>query len=141
MMEFIGRPVEVEWVQEAGWKRPVTFVWDGRTWRVKAVVARWDDYGFGVAAPSRKKWYQRRHRTCYEVETEEGERFHLYLDRAGGRRHWVLLGRLVPPGALAPAGGGEKADLRRRRGRSAEVGTGGDEAGQRGEEREVHPGG
>ncbi|MDI6823861.1 MAG: DUF6504 family protein [Bacillota bacterium] len=96
-MEFIGRPVAVEWVQEAGWKRPVAFTWGGRTLRVQAVVARWDDYGFGLAAPARKKWYQRRHRTCYEVETEGGERFRLYLDRAGGRRRWVLVSRIRGP--------------------------------------------
>lgn len=96
-MEFIGRPVEVEWVQETGWKRPVALTWGGRTLRVQAVVARWDDHGFGVAAPSRKRWYQRRHRTWYEVETEDGERFRLYLDRAGGRRCWVLVGRLAGP--------------------------------------------
>lgn len=97
MMEFIGRTVQVDWVQEAGWKRPVSFTWGDRTYRVKAVVARWDDYGFGTAAPSRKKWYQRRHRTCYEVETEDGMRFRLYLDRAGGRRHWVLWGCISAP--------------------------------------------
>lgn len=96
-MEFIGRPVTVEWVQEPGWMRPVTFTWADRTFRVRAVVARWDDYGFGLAPPARKKWYQRRHRTCYEVETEGGERFRLYLDRAGGRRRWVLVGRLGGP--------------------------------------------
>lgn len=105
-MEFIGREIRVEWVQEPGWKRPVALLWDGRTLRVSTVIARWDDYGFGLAAPRRKKWYHRRHRTWYEVETEGGDRFRLYMDR-GGRGSWVLVGRVGGP---APAGRGSPAD-------------------------------
>lgn len=96
-MTFIGETVPVEWTQEMGWKRPLCFVWQGERHVVKEVLARWEDHSFPRAAPKRKRWYHRRHRTYYEVETLTGDRFRLYLDRGAAQPLWTLLGRLVSP--------------------------------------------
>jgi hypothetical protein len=70
--------------------QPVSFVWRKKEYRVAAVKGSWHDWGFARSAPS-KDWRSRRHRTYFRVQTEEGEVFEIYLDRANrGNPTWIL---------------------------------------------------
>jgi len=91
---FIGKIVPVNWVQDAGSKRPLSFAWDSQEHRVSSVLLKWDDYGFGQSAPKRRTWWMRRHRTYYHVLTEQGRVFELYYDRASKKPQWVLVKEL-----------------------------------------------
>lgn len=92
---FIGEPISMEWVQEVGFKRPVSFTWDGKLYVVKDILMKWDDYGFGASPPKRRTWWMRRHRTYYHVLTETGQVFEIYLDRASHKSVWVLVKEVV----------------------------------------------
>ena len=72
--------------------RPAGFSWRGANFPIRWVLDVRFDYGWGPLRYSPKRWWQRRHRTYYRVQTESGERFELYNDRALGR--WVLYRRL-----------------------------------------------
>lgn len=90
-MEFIGDLIKVE--TEGLVKRPVRFVWRGRTYAITRILAGWHDYSMptGIRRP---RWTMRRHRNYYHVETETGERFELYLDRGAKQPVWILSSRL-----------------------------------------------
>ena len=98
-MEFVGEVIKVETDGEA--KRPASFSWRGRTYRVGRVLASWRDYSMPTQL-RQPKWTMRRHRNYYHVEAESGERFEMYLDRGVKRPEWVLLRQLNPaPGTGA----------------------------------------
>jgi hypothetical protein len=97
---FIGAPVEVfhdrppELEKKPG--PPDGFIWEGRTYRVAAVLEEWHDYRLRVQSRAfyvkergsyRAKAAERRGtwgvgRDYYRVRTTEGEVFDLYYDRA-----------------------------------------------------------
>lgn len=91
MSSFIGKPVAVEWVQEIGWKHPVSFVYRQTSYQVELVEERWEEHGFPASGPRRPRWYHRRHRVYYRVLTGCGRRFILCYDRGGKLHSWVLL--------------------------------------------------
>lgn len=88
---FIGETVKVDWVQEIGFKRPVTINWSGGTLTVRDVLMKWEDHGFGNSPPKKRPWYLRRHRTYYRVGTADGRAFEMYLDRGAQKETWVLV--------------------------------------------------
>jgi hypothetical protein len=88
--EFIGEPIEIKF-ERTPW-HPTAFVWRDREHAIARVLDAWFDFGWGTLKPRPKRWWQRRHRTYYRVETEAGEVFEIYHDRA--RREWTLYRRL-----------------------------------------------
>ena len=91
MPEFIGEKVEVRFDKKPG--PPSSFVWRGEEHRVIEVRS------MRRVLDVRNPWWQRRHRDYYQVRTDAGDMFELYLHRGPGRRYWVLYRRLdeVPP--------------------------------------------
>jgi hypothetical protein len=106
---FIGAPVEVTYdrppLVEKRPGRPDGFVWEGRSYRVKAVLKEWHDYrrrgrfarnmsqAHAAVAERRGSWGVGR--DYYRVLTETGEVFDLYYDRApqgveGRKGGWFL---------------------------------------------------
>jgi len=92
-MEFIGETISVQTQGQA--KRPASFSWRDRTYRIDRILVSWRDYAM-PAHLRRPKWTMRRHRNYYHVQTDSGERFEIYLDRGAKRLEWVLLKRLEP---------------------------------------------
>ncbi len=90
---FVAERISVTRREELPTQPPVSFEWRGRTYRVAKLEAMWHDAGFGPLAYS-KRWWQRRHRTYYQVTTESGELFELYLERP--QREWFLYRQLFP---------------------------------------------
>jgi hypothetical protein len=87
--QLIVEKIEVEFDQKPG--PPVRFTWREKTYPIARVVKNWNDYGFGSLKKG-KRWWQRRHRTYYQVMTQEGEGFEFYLDRDS--REWILYRKL-----------------------------------------------
>jgi hypothetical protein len=84
--QFLGREIQVTTGGEI--KVPATFTLDGREYAVSEIVREWQDHGFGLGAAGRqRRWWQRRHRTCYLVKTTEGELFEIYFDRGANLKH------------------------------------------------------
>ena len=102
-MGFVGEVIEVE--TEGQVKRPVRFRWRGRTYEIVRILTSWQDHSMPEQL-RRPKWTMRRHRNYHHVETEEGDRFEIYLDRGAKRREWVLLEHLgTVPGRDASGDG------------------------------------
>lgn len=93
MPEFIGRPVEVVTSGQVG-GAPAAFVLDGSTLQVAAVIAAWQDYGFGAIPKEARNWRTRRHRSCFRVRASDGHTYELYLDRGEKCPRWHLYRRL-----------------------------------------------
>ena len=101
-MTLISESIVVEMREGAGGLlEPGAFTWRGDRYEVARVLQAWFDTGF-VAGERTRTWYRRRHRNCYRVEATDGRVYELYLDRAGGRRDWVL--RRVEGGQTGPQG-------------------------------------
>ncbi len=90
MNQFVGEKIEVEYRQEAGWRRPMVVIWKGKRYPVHTVLSYWEDHGFGEAPPKRKKWFHRRHRVYYHLKMDDGRKFEIYWDRGTKERDWVL---------------------------------------------------
>ncbi len=115
---FIGAAIQVIYDQPPALEKrpgaPDGFVWEGRTWRVTAVVKEWHDYALrgksktfyikeqgsfrAKAADRQGTWGVGR--DYYRVRTETGEVFDLYYDRApggpGGRKgNWFLFRQVL----------------------------------------------
>ena len=91
MPEFIDEPIEVD---KKG-LQPVAFRWRGRQYRIGRVRQSWFDVSSGPPGSRiRKGWWERRRRTFYRVETQDGQLFEIYWDRGAARRDWVLYRRL-----------------------------------------------
>ncbi len=101
MGEFVGRQIEV--VTGGKVKEPIAFRLDGRDHEIAEVLESWQDHSFGMAAPLKKNWRQRHHRSYYRVRTKEGDVFEIYLDRSrvglrhGQPRKWYLHRKLELP--------------------------------------------
>jgi hypothetical protein len=89
-VEFVDEPIEVEFAHRPG--PPVAFVWREERRPIARVLRMWHDISWGPMAYRPKRWWQRRHRTYYLVETAAGERFEIYHDR--GRGLWILYRRV-----------------------------------------------
>ena len=115
---FIGELIEVAYdrppVLEKRPGPPDGFTWEGRSYRVAAVLREWHDYGLrgkdeafyikeqgsyrARAARRRGTWGVGR--DYYRVRTDTGEVFELYYDRSprgpGGRKgSWVLFQQVL----------------------------------------------
>ena len=90
MHEFIGKKIKVEFVQETGWKRPVSLKWDKRTHKVKEVIDRWEEH------TKTNPWYRRKHRVRYKVLLDDNNIYELYWDRGpyGKGKDWFLVKRV-----------------------------------------------
>ncbi|MBM3208829.1 hypothetical protein FJZ40_00850 [Candidatus Shapirobacteria bacterium] len=77
MEEFIGKKVKVDFVQEIGWKRPTVITFGNKTLKIRTVRSRWEEHSYS------RPWWLRKHRVCYEVETENGDTYQIYWDRGG----------------------------------------------------------
>ncbi len=90
MAEFIGKRINVEYVQEVGWRRPVKFSVGKEMHNVREVLSRWEQHTF------RDPWWQRRHRVHYIVLLDNGKQYEIYWDRgpSGEGKEWVLLKEL-----------------------------------------------
>ncbi len=87
--EFIDEPIQVEYDKKEF--APKAFVWRGQRHEVVQVVSQWQEWGTPKYEKHKRTWWQRRHRNYYVVLTDKGETLEIYLDRAGGKRDWVLL--------------------------------------------------
>jgi hypothetical protein len=94
MPEFISEKIEVKCEEKS--KNPISFIWRKREYKIKEVILSWSDFGFPPGSPKRKTWNLRRHRNCFRVETESGEKFEIYCDRGttGKIKNWVLFSKL-----------------------------------------------
>jgi len=95
--QFIGREIKV--TVAGGVKAPVSFVLDGKEYKIVEIQEAWHDHGYGLTPPYRPHWWQRRHRNYYRIKTDTGETFEIYCDRGTGlsypeRRKWYLYRRL-----------------------------------------------
>jgi hypothetical protein len=88
---FIGEEIEVQ--NGACYPGLESFRWRGDTYQVRKVVGAWQDYGF-AGWMKRPRWWQRRHKNFYRIETREGRTFELYCDRGSKRMTWVLVKEL-----------------------------------------------
>jgi glyoxylase-like metal-dependent hydrolase (beta-lactamase superfamily II) len=70
---------------------PTSVTWRGRKAGVIEIVRAWQDYSVPAYAGHARGWLHRRHRNCYLLRLEGGSVVEIYLDRAGGRREWLLL--------------------------------------------------
>jgi hypothetical protein len=90
--EFYSEEIEVE--RDEKTKYPVSFVWRGKEYPIKEVIAFWPDFSFPRSGAKRKRWWQRRHRNYYRVLTEDDQVFEIYFDRGSKEEAWVLYARL-----------------------------------------------
>jgi hypothetical protein len=97
--EFIAQPIDVETRLDMPGKPPAAFTWMGQRKSVESVAATWVDTGWGPLRKRPKRWWQRRHRTYYQVEADDGCLYEIYLDRGNGE--WVLYRRFLVEG-LSP---------------------------------------
>ena len=88
--QFIDESIEIKF-ERAPW-RPEAFIWRGAEHAIARVLDTWFDHGWGPLRQRPKRWWQRRHRTYYRVETRQGEIYEIYHDRA--RQEWTLYRRL-----------------------------------------------
>jgi hypothetical protein len=92
MPEFYSDEIEVMKDQEN--KNPVSFIWRGKEYKIKEVIAFWPEFSQSKSGAKRTRWWQRRHRNYYRVLTEEEEVFEIYYDRGAKRKVWILYTRL-----------------------------------------------
>jgi len=94
MSTFVCEKITVEC--EGVPAEPVSFVWRKKEYRVTSVRQSWQDWGFARSAP-KKDWRSRRHRTYFHVQTEDGTRFEVYLDRAARSGTTWILHKILSP--------------------------------------------
>lgn len=91
--EFIDEEVEVALDEAKPGKPPSRFVWRKEQYDIDSIEAVWVDKSFGPLRHGPKRWWQRRHRTYYQVMAR-GRIYEIYHDRGLGR--WTLLRCIVP---------------------------------------------
>jgi hypothetical protein len=92
-IQFIDEPIEVEYDRiRLG---PTAFTWRSVRYEIAEILEARQDYHTPEYAAHARGWLHRRHRNYYTVRTTGGQAFEIYLDRAGGRRQWVLLKRAI----------------------------------------------
>lgn len=91
---FVDEPVTVEYKTAS--VGPTALQWHNKRHAVVKIIREWQDVRTPPYAGHARGWLHRRHRNCYLLRLEGGEVVEVYLDRAGGRRDWVLLKRHLP---------------------------------------------
>jgi hypothetical protein len=86
--QFIDEPIDVELAERVPGKPPAAVTWRGETLPVERVEAMWHDASWGPLQARPKRWWQRRHRTYYQVKVPGPRIFELYHDR--GLEAWIL---------------------------------------------------
>ena len=86
--QFIDEPVEVQLAQEVPGRPPVSLKWRGEEFAVERVEATWHDASWGPLQARPKRWWQRRHRTYYQLKAPGPRIFEVYHDRGLGQ--WIL---------------------------------------------------
>ncbi len=86
--QFVDEPVKVELAQEVPGKPPAALEWRGQRFRVERIEATWHDAAWGPLRTTSKRWWQRRHRTYYQVKVPGERILEVYYDRGLGR--WIL---------------------------------------------------
>jgi hypothetical protein len=81
---------EIKVTRDEKTRSPAFFVWRGREYKIKEIIAFWPDYSFPRTGAKRKRWWQRKHRNYYRVLTEENEVFEIYYDRGAKEEVWIL---------------------------------------------------
>ena len=85
--QFIDEQIEVEQSKLPGMP-PVAVRWRGEDYSVEKVEATWPDASWGPLQTRSKRWWQRRHRTYFQLRVAGGRIFEVYHDRGLGQ--WVL---------------------------------------------------
>lgn len=90
MGEFIGKKVKVNYLQEIGWRRPVSLTLNKKAFKVKKIIFHWEEH------TKEKYWRDRKHRVYYELLLDDDNIYQLYWDRGayGKGKDWILLKRL-----------------------------------------------
>ncbi|UCH34644.1 MAG: hypothetical protein JSV65_19340 [Armatimonadota bacterium] len=86
--QFVDEPIEVELAEDKPGRPPVAVTWRDDEYGVEHIEAVWHDASWGPLQARPKRWWQRRHRTYYQVKVSGGRIFELYHDR--GVRQWIL---------------------------------------------------
>lgn len=86
--QFIDEQVKVESAPNLPGKPPAALEWRGQKFRVERIEATWHDAAWGPLRTTPKRWWQRRHRTYYQVRVAGERIFEIYFDR--GLRQWIL---------------------------------------------------
>lgn len=86
--QFISEVIDVEQDASLPGKPPVALTWRGERHPVERVEATWVDTTWGPLHTRAKRWWQRRHRTYYQLKVSGPRMFEVYHDRGVGR--WVL---------------------------------------------------
>lgn len=92
MPEFVSEEIDV--TQDEKTRNPASFVWKGKEYRIKEVIAFWPDFSYSESGGKRKRWWQRKHRNYYRVLTEGEEIFEIYFDRGSKKEAWILYAKL-----------------------------------------------
>lgn len=92
MPEFFSDEIDVTRDEET--RNPISFVWRGRKYEIKEVIAFWPDFSYSESGAKRKRWWQRKHRNYYRVLTEKEEVFEIYFDRGSKKEVWILYTKL-----------------------------------------------
>jgi hypothetical protein len=129
LARFIGASIQVIHDRPPALEKrpgpPDGFAWEGRTYRVAAVLREWHDYRLrgksrafytkergsfrAKAAGRRGTWGVGR--DYYRVRTDTGETFDIYYDRSprgpgGPKGSWYLLRQILGEASEGQAGGG-----------------------------------
>ena len=91
--QFIGETITVALDEARPGKPPASFTWRGDAYPIESVEATWVDAGWGPLRARSKRWWQRRHRTYFQV-IARGRLFEIYHDR--GLSTWTLYRLLTP---------------------------------------------
>lgn len=89
--EFLGVEVEVAFAKKSG--PPTGFVRGQETVPITRVLSSWTDTGWGGLPSQARRWWLKRRRTYYLVDTPQGV-FELYHDRGGRQERWMLVRRV-----------------------------------------------
>ena len=80
-MELYADRIEVDMDdQPHALPAPRAFVWRGHCYQVVKVLRTWHDAGFANRG-RQQRWWERRHRTYFRVQTYNGHTCDIYLDR------------------------------------------------------------
>ncbi len=88
MSQFYSEEIDVTIDEKT--KNLLSFIWRGKEYGIKEVIAFWPDFSYSRSGAKRKRWWQRRHRNYYRVLTQEEEVFDLYFDRGSKKQAWIL---------------------------------------------------
>ena len=92
-MELLSEPIETEMPQDPlVLPHPLAFTFRGERFAVARLLEMWTDAGFADKRRGKHQWWERRHRNYVRVETTDGTRWDLYLER-GARRRWFAARR------------------------------------------------